>query len=376
MDRESFARFLVVLTDRPVIITVAVIIAFIILRPICLGIIERMHMSSIHDTMQKIAAAQINYEVSNGKYTYDFRKLDLNFKDKYGKYFEDNFVQTKYFDLTLAKKGIWAVQNKKEYFVYYQYKDSSFSCAPKEHDICKNIAPISKEICEEADMLWSDRNNSCYTREKDMCLALGLPWDEKENFCGYKNASNKEIYEGSSCIATKSNGCQNSVVSGNGVCEGRSDFGCKQSTLEGGTCVAYTETACHSVEINKGATCLVNDDYSGNYGCQNVTINKRGVCFAKGTNTLACNKATIDNGGICRGKANKSCNDATVLSGGICEADIATACQNIIVRKGGKCIANVPQTCEGTYEQGACCHGDYCPANSPKCKCLGYATAC
>lgn len=376
--KESVVHFLVFLTNKTVIVTAAIIIVLIFSYPFFMKTIERMKMSSVHDMMQKIALSQTNFEISNNHYTDDFKELDLKLKDKYGKYLEDDTAQIDNFTLMLASKGILAIQNKGEYFVYYNYKNSSFSCAPNEHYICKNIKPISKDVCEEAEMFWSIRNNSCYTKEKDMCLALGLPWNTKdgESFCGYKNIPGKKIYENASCIATTPSGCQGSVLYKGSNCEGKGPFGCMQSNLQGGNCVAYTETACHSVRINKGSTCVVNDDYSGNYGCQNATINNGGICLASGSNTLACNKATINNGGICRGYANKSCNHATLLEGGICEANISSACQEITVKKGGKCIANVPDTCEGIYEEGSCCHGDYCPADAPKCNCPGYAKVC
>ena len=378
MDKEKLARIMVFVTDRSVIITAVVIIALILLHPTFTKVMERMRMSSTHDIMQGIAQAQNNFVISHNQYTDDFRDLDLNLKDKHGELFEDDSAQIDHFNLILSRNGVLGIRNNKEYFVYYDYKNFSFSCAPREHYICKNIQAVSKNVCEEAEMLWSERNNSCYMNEKDMCLAIGMPWNTKERdiFCGYKNTPNKKIYEGGSCIATTISGCQNSLVLNNAVCEGKSSFGCMQSTLQGGKCISYTETSCHSVQINKDSICLVDDDYSGSYGCQNTTINKGGICLAKGQNTLACNKATINNGGVCRGYANKSCNEATIMSGGICEANAPGVCQEVTVKKGGRCIANMPQTCEGTYEEGACCHGDYCPEDSPKCKCPGYATVC
>ena len=316
--KESLVHFLVFITSRSVITTAIVIVALIILHPTFMRVLERMRMSSAYDMMQRIAQAQVNYNISHGRYSKDFTDLDLKLKDKYGKYFDDDTAQINNFTLILAGHGILATQNKGEYFVYYDYRDSSFSCAPREHYICKNINSVPKNICEEAGMLWSVRNNSCYTREKDLCLAVGMPWNAKDNetFCGYKNTPNMKIAESAACIATKSSGCQNPV------------------------------------------------------------INKGGVCLTSGSNLLACNKATINNGGVCRGYAGRSCNNATVFSGGICEANAKEACQDITVKKGGRCIANIPQTCNGTYEDDACCHGDYCPEDSPKCNCPGFAKVC
>lgn len=376
--KEYLIRFLVFLTSRSVIITAITVVALIILYPFFMRTLERMKMSSAYELMQKIALSQTNYEILNNHYTDDFKDLDIKLKDKYGKYFEYDTAQIDNFTLILAKRGVLATQNNGEYFVYYNYKDSSFSCAPREHYICKNINTVSREVCEEAGMLWSARNNSCYTKEKDMCLALNMPWYTKgnETFCGYKNIPGKRIYEGGYCVATTPSGCQSSIVYDNGSCEGKGSFGCMQSNLQGGNCVVHTDTACHSVQINKGSTCLVNDDYSGNYGCQHTTINKGGICLAVGSNTLACNKATVNNGGVCRGYANKSCNEATIMAGGICEANATDACQDITVNKGGRCIANVPQTCNGVYEEGSCCHGDYCPPEAPKCNCPRFAKVC
>ena len=376
--KEYLIRLLVFLTDKTVIITAVIIAALIILHPTFMRTLERMRMSSIYDKMESIAASQKNYEISHARYANDFRDLNLSLKDKDGEYLKYDSARMKHFNLVLADNGVLAKQNKNEYFVYYDYTNSSFHCAPSSHYICKNISPITKDICEEADMVWSYAKSSCYMTEKDRCLDLGMPWNSKErkNFCGYKNISNKKILEGAYCFATKTSGCQGCTFFKDSTCEGKSSFGCMQSKLQGGNCVAHRDTACHSVQINKGSTCLVNDDYSGNYGCQNTTINDGGLCLAVGSNILACNKATINDGGICKGYANTSCNSATVLSGGICEANAVKVCQEITVKKGGKCVANAPQTCNGTYEDGSCCLGDYCPADSPKCVCRNYAKSC
>ncbi|MBO4707439.1 MAG: hypothetical protein J5594_02630 [Elusimicrobiaceae bacterium] len=376
--KELLIRCLVFLTDKSVIVTAIVIIALILMHPYFMRVVERMKMSDTHDTMQQIAKAQKNYEMSNGRYTHDFKNLDLQLRDKHGKDFEYDYAETDDFSLVLADTGILGIRNGREYIIYYDYENSSFSCAPHDHYICKNINPVSKSVCKEAEMFWSNINNYCYINEKDRCLAIKMPWKTKgkDIFCGYKDTENVKVLEGASCIATKPSGCQNSIIFKDAICDGKSSFGCVRSKLKGGNCLAHTETACHSVQINKASTCLVNDDYSGNYGCQNVTINKDGLCLAVGSNTLACNKATINEDGICRGYANKSCNEATVWSGGVCEANATDVCQNITVKKGGKCIANVPQTCNGIYEEGSCCHGYYCPEDSPKCKCPKFATKC
>ena len=211
-----------------------------------------------------------------------------------------------------------------------------------------------------------------------MCISLGMPWDTKGDdiLCGYKNTPNKKIYESGTCIATTPSGCQKSTVYEGAVCEGASPYACIQSDLQGGDCIAKAETACHSVQINLGSSCIVSEDYSGHYGCQNAVINKGGKCIANGSNTLGCNKTIINKGGKCIGYAPQSCNNATVFSEGVCEANIATACNNIILKKGGRCISNVPETCKGTYDKGSCCHGDYCPADAPKCNCPNFATIC
>ncbi len=365
-------------TKKSFIIPVVAVIVLIALYPTFTKVLERMKLSSTYNIMQKIALAQTNYEISHNSYADDFKELDIKLKDKYGKYFSGDSVSLKNFTLLLAQRGVLAIHKQGDYFGYYDYKNASFGCAPREHYICKNIASITKDICEEANMLWSVRNQACYTREKDMCLALNMPWDTKGDtvFCGYKNLPNMKIYEGASCIATIPSGCQKSNVYEGATCTGKAPFSCLQSSLQGGNCVPQTDTACHSVQINKGSVCLVDEDYTGLYGCQNATINKGGICLARGGNTLACNKPTINNGGICRGYAAKSCQNATVLSGGICEANANTVCQEITVKSGGKCIANMPETCEGVYEEGACCHGEFCPAYSPKCNCPNFAKVC
>ena len=377
-EYDSEVSLLSFFIKKQFIITVMVIIALSLLYPFFGKVIERMRLSSLYNKMQKIATAQINYEIGHNAFTNDFKNLDLKIKDNNDQYLSGEDAHLGNFIVNMGTKGLFGVHNKRDYFVYYDYKNSSFHCAPGEHHICKNIAPISKEICEEANMLWSTKNNTCYTREKDMCLALSMPWDTKSDnvFCGYTNLQNMQIYQGGTCIGSMPSGCQNSIVYTGATCEGKSSFACVGSDLRGGTCIAETDTACHSVQIHSGAYCIVSEDYLGSYGCQNTIINKGGACIASGNGNLGCHKPLINNGGICMGNTLQSCNNATVLFGGICEANALGACQEITVKNGGRCIANTEKTCTGSYDKGACCHGDYCPEDSPKCNCPGFAKVC
>ncbi|MCR5504933.1 MAG: hypothetical protein K6E94_05230, partial [Elusimicrobiaceae bacterium] len=340
--------------------------------------VERMRLSSLYEKMQKIAALQTNYEITNNSFADDFKNVDAKLKDNDGKYFEGETVKTGPYSLSLAQRGLLGIPKKNEYLLYYDYKTNVFACSPQSHPMCKNLATISKDVCEEANMYWSIRTNDCYTKEKDLCLALGMTWNTKSDdiFCGYKNTPNMKIYESGTCIATTPSGCQKSVVFEGATCEGSAPFACAESNLQGGNCIAKGETACHSVQVNIDSSCIVNEDYSGYYGCQNVIINKGGKCVAMGSNISACNKPIINKGGRCIGYAMKSCNGATIFSEGICEANISSACNDIIVKKGGRCISNIDNTCIGTYEKGSCCHGDYCPKDSPKCNCPNFATVC
>jgi len=376
--KKEYLDFLNFFVSKPFIITVSIIVAFILLRPTLGQILERMRLSSLYGKMQKIATLQLNYEITNNMFADDLKNIDTKLKDNDGNYFAGESVKTGQYTLFLARKGVFGLPEKNDYIVYYDYKHATFACAPQVHPMCKNLAKISKDICEESGMNWSTRNNECYTREKDMCFALGMNWDTKgdEIFCGYKNTSNMKIYESGKCLATLPSGCQKSVVYSGATCEGASSFACLESNLQGGNCIAQGETACHSVQINAGSSCIVNEDYTGYYGCQNAIINKGGNCVAIGTNTLACNKALINKGGRCIGYAVQACNNATVFAEGVCEANFSTACNNIAVKKGGRCIANMPDTCLGVYDKGACCHGDYCPKDSPKCNCPNFTTFC
>ena len=370
MNKEDEAiNFINFLLSRQFFIIVLLIIMFVALHPLVLQLVERIKVSSIYDKMQKIANLQINYEIANNRFADDLKLLDTKIKDNKDSYLTGDSAKIGQYTLQLARKGILAFPEKNDYAVYYDYKTSVFACAPQEHFICKNLAKMTQDICEEAGFEWSNKIHSCYPDEKEMCLALGLPWDNKSDtiFCGYRNIPDMKIYEKSSCIATTPSGCKGSIVYENGTCEGSSSFACLESNLQGGNCIAKGETACHSVQVNKDSSCIVNEDYSGYYGCQNSIINKGGTCLATGSNTLACNKAIINNGGKCIGYALQSCNNATVFAGGICEADSSTSCNNITVKNGGKCIANMPNTCIGNYDKGACCHGEYCPLDIPKC---------
>ena len=374
-NEEAFLSFLL---KKKFYYTVIGIIIFLLLLPFLKQVLGRMRLSSLYNKMQKISAKQLDYEISNNVFSKDFQNLDVKLKDNSGNYLSGDSARIDNFYLRMAKNGLLGINRKENYFVYYAYKNATLYCAPKDSYICKNIAAMPEDICKEADMYWSNLTNSCFIKEKDMCLALGMPWDSKgENiFCGYRNLPNLKIYESGTCIGTTPSGCQNSIVYDNATCEGLAPFACMGSKLNGGNCLAKNETACHSVQINNNSSCIVSDDYNGNYGCQNAQINKGGTCFASGNNLLACNKPIINNGGTCRGYALQSCNEATVLPGGICEGNIPSACQSITVKEGGRCISNVPQTCNGTYEEGSCCHGDFCPDYSPKCNCPAFATNC
>ena len=366
------------LLQKHVIYTIVFIVIFVLLCPFFQKVIERTRLSFLYSKIKRIAERQLSYNTSNNAFANNFIKLDTGYKDNNGYLFDGPEVQTGNFSLRLGKKGVFAINKKKQYFVYYDYVSSTLYCAPKSHHICRNIALVQKDICLEADMAWSDKTNTCYISNEDLCIDLGMPWDNKINdgFCGYKDVPNKEIYSPGVCIGAIPSGCQNSTVYTDASCEGFAPFACIGSKLQGGNCIARYDNACHSVEINKGSFCNAGNDFYGNLGCPNTIINKGGTCIATGNNIMGCNKPIIKDGGMCRGYALQSCNNAIIFAGGVCEGNTSTACQNVTVKNGGRCIANTAKTCNGTYEAGSCCHGSFCPENSPKCDCPNFTTRC
>jgi len=377
-NREKEIAVLNFLLQKQVVYTIIFIIIFILLCPFFHRVIERTRLSFLYSKIKRIADRQVSYNTSNNTFSDSFSKLDIEYEDNRGYPFKGAEAQTGNFVLNLGKKGIFAVNKKEGYIVYYDYILASLYCAPNNHYICRNIRFMPREFCLEADMIWSDKTNACYMEQKDLCVDLGMPWDSKVNdgFCGYKNTPEKEIFPPGICIGTIPSGCQNSIVYKDASCQGFAPFACIGSKLQGGNCIVGYDNACHSVQVYDGSFCNAGNDFYGNFGCANAIVNNGGTCLASGENLLGCNKAIINNGGMCRGYALQSCNNTVIFSGGICEGNISTACQDITVKSGGRCIANTPKTCTGVYEIGSCCHGDFCPDNSPKCDCPNFATRC
>lgn len=366
------------LLQKEVVYTVIIIIILFLLYPIAKQVVGRARLSFVYSKIKNITEKQLDFYTSNTRYAYNFANLNMSYTDNYDNPFNGDEVETGNFSLRLGRKGIFAINQKEKYFVYYDYEQSTLYCAPKDSYICRNLTLMPKNFCLEAKMLWSDKTNACYMNAKDLCIDSGMPWNEKINngFCGYKDTNAMEIYQTGTCLGTIPSGCQNSIVYKNASCEGLAPYACIGSELKGGNCVVRYDNACHSVKINDGSFCIANTDFYGAMGCQNAIINKGGTCLATGSNVLGCNRSIVNEGGMCRGYAIQSCNNTVILAGGICEGNISTACQNISVKAGGKCISNTPKTCNGTYEIGSCCHGDFCPEMSPKCDCPNFAAKC
>lgn len=377
-NEDKEIAFLNFILQKEFIYAVLIVLALFLLYPVAQRTVERIRLFFVYNKMTKIANKQTEFFTTNGKFSNELYKLNTGYTDNNGNPFSGEKVATGNYSLRLGRKGVFATNNKAGYFVYYDYDLATLYCAPKSHHICKKIILMPKDFCLEENMIWSDRTNACYMNEKDLCLDLGMPWNDKINngFCGYKDTNDMKIYQTGACLGTTPSGCQNSTVYENASCQGLAPFACIGSKLKGGDCIVRYDNACHSVQINNGSSCIAGKDFDGNLGCKNAIVNQGGTCVAAGNNLLGCHAAIVNQGGMCRGYAPQSCNNSVIFAGGVCEGNISTACQNVTVKNGGRCISNMPRTCSGTYEIGACCHGNFCPDNAPKCDCPDFATKC
>ena len=187
---------------------------------------------------------------------------------------------------------------------------------------------------------------------------------------GTSVARRLELSNGDTCTGTEDWEC-NKVKISDGACYAQSYYACRDNifvnstcdSIIGGSCVfgSYTDSSCVSnggwenctdssflnstCEADKGSGC-----WRGKY--------KNSTCTGSAYGGV-CHRSTFDNS-ECYGNASRACSGSTFKNNSICYANKEYACGDY--NDNGSIIPS-------TYEDNACCKGEFCPDYAPKCDC-------
>ena len=191
------------------------------------------------------------------------------------------------------------------------------------------------------------------------------------NVSGSSWAKLLELSNGDTCTGTEEWECDHVKIS-DGECYAKSGYACRGSTFVNSICIGddgqsqtctgnyYTDSSC----IANGPESCMNSPYL-NSTCE---ANKSYGCYAsnfkdsscKGNEGISCHYSTFDNS-ECYGNTAKACVGSTFKGNSICYANEDGAC--------GDWYSNGELNAPAVYEGNACCKGDFCPGNAPKCDC-------
>lgn len=344
--------------------------------------VERSRVSDALTTLQAVAKSEHDWYLANNNYTKDFSDLDIELTGE----IDDEILETTYYNYELLNEGIMAIRTNGEYSLYKDYEISQVMCSPSEHYICDSFNRLTKEPCQKMGMVWSNTNSTCYATDEVRCKDLyGVSMWNGE-FCGYNEIAEQTLNDGMMCTGTSFWACHGSIVNNGGICDGTGYWVCEGSTVNnGGICIGRTGgMSCGNVTINSGGVCdgrevescrftkIYSDGIclgSVDTSCSESQIYSGGLCLANSTtysdtfSRSGCFKATINDGGICRGETKYGCQGSTVKEGGICEANAEGAC-------GSSPYATT--TYEGSGATSGCCLGIYCPSDAPRCECTNH----
>ena len=192
-------------------------------------------------------------------------------------------------------------------------------------------------------------------------------------------ACNNGSYTDSSCIA---NGGQESCTGSsflNSTCEGSNSWDCHKGDFKDSRCIGNlggrSVSICHESTFDNSECIVYGTGYYG--ACYTSTYKNKSSCVADGK---GCYNSTFENS-TCTGNGASSCEESTFTENSVCNGNNSTACQGSTFSGNSICYANEDGACgdsknnDGTvktpavYEGNACCKGDFCPANAPKCDC-------
>ena len=327
--------------------------------------VEKSRVTDALTTMQAVAKSEHGWYLTNNDYTKDFANLDIDLIDENGEKANGESYDTVNYTFTLQDNAIKAERTNNEYTLYKMYEDPNIYCLPQDHYICEQFGwGVNRSLCNNINGAWSNKTGQCYNTPQERCAdsETSATWQTSAGgFCGYDNQGYVEVGEFESCVMTGRPGYSGSDQTWR--CQ-YSTFTGESSTCKGGN------GSCYYSNFYNGAECLG--------GCYESH-------FYSGSSCINCGGGTFDGGSICYGNnqgTGGSCNGATFTNGSICYSNGPNACYGAKLYSGSKCMATQDnRVCNVTYYDDACCEGEYCPSNAPKCECpIGangmHATSC
>ena len=187
------------------------------------------------------------------------------------------------------------------------------------------------------------------------------------NVSGSGSKRKLELSNGDTCTETEDWECEYVKIS-DGECYAESGYTCRDNTFVNSTCTSAASQSCSgsftdsSCIANGKESCMgssyLNSTCEGNkhYGCYHSNF-KNSSCMGNGG--ITCHRSTFDNS-ECYGDTSQACSGSTFKENSICYANEDGACGDYEYNGG-----IIPTT----YEGNACCSGEFCPGNAPKCDC-------
>ena len=311
--------------------------------------VEKSKVADALTTMSAVSENEHVWHLAHNTYTDNFANLDIAFTDKDGNNVEGESFESINYTFTLQDSSIKAERNNHEYTLYKLYESGDIFCLPQEYYVCEQYRwGLNQNACRNAIKgFWSNKTNTCYNSEEERCTGTIDPNDENPatwqtiggEYCGYFRQDNVNVGENQRCVVANAH-------------KPKETGNCQYSTFTG-----------------QSSVCDAQVNY-GDESCGYSTFKDGAVC--EGSVSRGCRYSTFENNSVCNGRST-ACQASTFKSNSICYAlDGTDPCVNSKFYSGSKCYAtkDVRNACVGsTYYDDACCVGDYCPANAPKCRC-------
>ncbi len=158
---------------------------------------------------------------------------------------------------------------------------------------------IDKATCDEVSGFFGQKTSKCYRTNAERCVGLGMPYNEKTEFCGYTSGNNHEVGEGGACkalnwgdicsdstfnaaVCRASTGCKRSEFNNSSVCISSktwSDSGCIGDSFDNSLCISHNSYGgCRGSTFSNDSVCYAGNEVHYEYGCASVTYNDTSCC--------------------------------------------------------------------------------------------------
>ena len=189
----------------------------------------------------------------------------------------------------------------------------------------------------------------------------------------FDNTPDTTISNGDTCTSTEYSTCNYITVTNESACFGNSNDSCIRNKYTNSSCEASNNQSCNLSRYTN-STCTTKD---GAYdACSDSTFTDS-VCTSMGRS--GCHQSKYYGNSSCEGNSKGACFRSTFEGNSICIGNSASACLGATLKGNAICYANVEGACgtytdqyttrETTYQDNACCSGQYCPDYAPKCDC-------